>query len=461
MRARLDFIFDLVKSLSAQEKRLVIQYSNRHKFQETKYMKLFRWLDRMSDFDEEALRRNAASEGWERYVPIYKSYLANIILEVLSKAKAYDSSDREWMMGRFTLDILKTKGLNEHVRRKFSELENKLEAVHNHYDLQMIVDKHRRFIMQKKQTGWEEEVMDVLDRQERSLQQLNLAFRIQKAHTMLQIRFRNYVCLRKNLNRIRMDYFMHIKEDERMFEACRDNIQIEREIVAKSKKPRHHNLIVNIGNLIGLAMTRHHFDLAEEHLKDLEGVEGLSEREEGAKWSRVLLHRLSLFFVTGDQSGFDKQFEELSAKWEKYQAFIPKDFDFIARLQLASLHWRGGDAERAEDVLKHFLSFDFGTHPSIFRAFLLWMFIYLDEGKDEMAESVLRRLIYHDKQNPGMEADEPIALKAAQKMLYKTKDEKEKIKKQLSADVIETGMMVGAYPLGPDLRIWDDNFILS
>ena len=79
-----DVLFDLIKSLTAHEKRYFKVYASRHVIgSENNYVKLFDALSSQKKYDERKLKKKIAGKRFADYLPMAKNYLQRIILKSL------------------------------------------------------------------------------------------------------------------------------------------------------------------------------------------------------------------------------------------------------------------------------------------------------------------------------------------------------------------------------------------
>jgi hypothetical protein len=80
-----DELFQLIKSLSQNEKRYFKLFGARHVAgEENKYMKLFTALDKLKFYDEEAIKRTFGNEKFVKQLSVAKNYLYGLIMKSLS-----------------------------------------------------------------------------------------------------------------------------------------------------------------------------------------------------------------------------------------------------------------------------------------------------------------------------------------------------------------------------------------
>lgn len=91
-----DALYDLIKSLTQNEKRYFKIYASRHTIgDENKYIKLFEAIDRLNNYDEVKLKTKIKNESFAGHLAASKNYLYNLILECLDIYHKDSSIDRQ------------------------------------------------------------------------------------------------------------------------------------------------------------------------------------------------------------------------------------------------------------------------------------------------------------------------------------------------------------------------------
>lgn len=91
-----DALYDLIKSLTQNEKRYFKIYASRHTIgKENKYVKLFESIDKLNNYDEAKLKAKIKKESFAGHLAASKNYLYNLILECLDIYHKDSSIDRQ------------------------------------------------------------------------------------------------------------------------------------------------------------------------------------------------------------------------------------------------------------------------------------------------------------------------------------------------------------------------------
>jgi len=109
-----DFLHDLIKSLTQNEKRFLKIYASRHTIgDKNNYVKLFESIGRLKEYDEEKLRRKIKGESFLGHLSAAKNYLYNLILECLDIYHKDSSIDRQISKHMNIARVLSEKRLDE------------------------------------------------------------------------------------------------------------------------------------------------------------------------------------------------------------------------------------------------------------------------------------------------------------------------------------------------------------
>lgn len=117
MRTASDELFQLVKSLTKQEKRYFKLYASRHVIGEkNKYLLLFDAIDAQKEYDESALRKKFSKEAFVKQLHVIKNYLNTLIMRSLRNFHVNNFDDKFHDLLR-DAQILYDKGLNRQSRK--------------------------------------------------------------------------------------------------------------------------------------------------------------------------------------------------------------------------------------------------------------------------------------------------------------------------------------------------------
>src|SRR6187402_373889 len=90
-----DVLYDLIKSLTGNEKRFFKIYASRHVTSgKNNYVKLFEAIDKLTVYDDKKLKSKIKDESFGNHFSAEKNYLYNLILECLDIYHKDSSVDR-------------------------------------------------------------------------------------------------------------------------------------------------------------------------------------------------------------------------------------------------------------------------------------------------------------------------------------------------------------------------------
>ncbi len=187
MRKSARDVYDLVASLTAAEKRhFSMQTAARHQPSRTnKYMLLFQLLDRMKEYDEDRIAREASELGIHD-LPGLKTYLYDTILDVLHKhSSLLSSSDDKVKTWLRQVAVLFRKGLFEQCRivlakaRRLAESTEMFDALQKiiSWEIQLLHHTAASAEVWHKVEDFYDEMLTVLEQQTNFLQIDRLASR--------------------------------------------------------------------------------------------------------------------------------------------------------------------------------------------------------------------------------------------------------------------------------------------
>lgn len=126
-----DDLFELIKSLKKTEKRYFKIYATRHS-EQANSAKLFSAIEKMTEYDESALRRIFKGEKFLDQLAVAKNYLSKIILESMTLYHASDSVQSEITHLLQQVEFLLNRGLNDQASKKLTKAENLSIKYENH-----------------------------------------------------------------------------------------------------------------------------------------------------------------------------------------------------------------------------------------------------------------------------------------------------------------------------------------
>lgn len=108
-------VFELIKSLTKQEKRYFILFASRHilEGEKSEYLKLYEYLEQQPRYDEKKLKKDLAKEPYIKRISVLKNYLYSLIFRSLRQYHSGQSISVQLLEYLFNIEILLGKGLLE------------------------------------------------------------------------------------------------------------------------------------------------------------------------------------------------------------------------------------------------------------------------------------------------------------------------------------------------------------
>lgn len=140
-------LFDLIKSLNKSEKRYFKVFSSRHTIgEENSYIRLFDFIDRMEDYQEDLIFMHFKGQALLNKFSITKARLYDNILKSLDTFYASSSHDAQIFRAIHSADILYNKGLYKQSERILNSAEKQAIKHGNYHLLLEIKEKQKRLI---------------------------------------------------------------------------------------------------------------------------------------------------------------------------------------------------------------------------------------------------------------------------------------------------------------------------
>lgn len=128
-----DVLYDLIKSLTGNEKRFFKIYASRHVSSgKNNYVKLFEAIDKLTTYDDKKLKSKIKGESFSGHFSVEKNYLYNLILECLEIYNKDSSVDR--LIGKYI-----------NIARILSEKRLDKQSLNMIEKARIISEKHNRF----------------------------------------------------------------------------------------------------------------------------------------------------------------------------------------------------------------------------------------------------------------------------------------------------------------------------
>src|SRR5688572_25315339 len=141
-------LFELVKSLNKAEKRYFKVYSSRHTIgEENGYIKLFDYIEKMDEYDEEVLFKDFKGQPLLNKFSITKARLYTNVLKSLDSFYSNSSIDAQLFRQIHSADILFNKGLYAQAEKLLSSVEKQAEKYERLY-LVMEIRSRRKMLLE-------------------------------------------------------------------------------------------------------------------------------------------------------------------------------------------------------------------------------------------------------------------------------------------------------------------------
>lgn len=127
MRTASDELFQLIKSLTKQEKRYLKLFAQRHVIgEQNKYLLLFDEIDNQKEYDEAAIKKKFKDEKFVNQLHVLKNYLTELIMKSLRNFHASNNEDQFHNLLR-DAQILYDKGLQKQSRKLLNKAKKSAE----------------------------------------------------------------------------------------------------------------------------------------------------------------------------------------------------------------------------------------------------------------------------------------------------------------------------------------------
>jgi hypothetical protein len=136
----MDPLFELIKSLSKNEKGYIKKLSSFHqKGEKNKYIQLFDAIEKQKEYDEAALYKKLGYSRSSTAFPVAKNYLYNFVLDGLTSY--HGSSVKQEMRRQLDrVEVLHRKGLNDQCNRILSKARKTAMRYDLHENLEEVID---------------------------------------------------------------------------------------------------------------------------------------------------------------------------------------------------------------------------------------------------------------------------------------------------------------------------------
>lgn len=422
MKTVSDELFQLIKSLTKQEKRYFKLYASRHVIGEkNQYVRLFDAIDRLKVYDEKKVKKKFAGEAITKQLHVAKNYLYKLILNSLRLYKENKTEDPFPLLLR-NAQILFKKGL---IKQSEKILDKAMKsAVENEHFLQ-ILEVYR----------WKHHIIHNSNDLKRLEEYVNVDF--QKEIEIIDI-YRNYLQFQLLHDKIFIPYWRkgsirnkeesaslsQYFEDElyrdvsnarsfnaRMFyhnarfsyhyqrgelKHCYAEMKTQTEMFEQLPAPQRKgekqaNYISSMINLYIVQKEMHQYQEGLETLLKLRQLPTSSQEQRVRLFTRSYNLEIDLYLSTGQFQQGINNLHSFERELDNYRPYILKQHRLGLYYNLAYLYFGAASYDRALDWINQLLNDpDLKTREDI-QAFsrILNLLIHYELGHDLLLESIV------------------------------------------------------------------------
>lgn len=167
-------LFDLIKSLSIQEKRYFKLFAKRYSpnGQEKKYLQLFKAIEKQSLYDETSLKANLAGEISAASFGSWKRHLHSYVEQALREFHAGKDSVEVVHELLRDAELMTRRGLWNRAHKKIAEAKKMATKLDDNLSLLKINESERRILLEFGKAGIAEEMAALLDQAVKFMQRL-------------------------------------------------------------------------------------------------------------------------------------------------------------------------------------------------------------------------------------------------------------------------------------------------
>lgn len=168
-------LHELIHSLNKSEKRYFKVFSSRHTIgEENAYIKLFDYLDKMDEYDEEVVFRHFKGQAFLNKFSITKARLYANILKSLDTFHSTSSIDAQIFRSIHSAEILYKKGLYKQCEKLLNSAEKQAKKHENFHLLLEIKEKQKKLIENELYTDIKaKEIEKMFDAEQNILEEIN------------------------------------------------------------------------------------------------------------------------------------------------------------------------------------------------------------------------------------------------------------------------------------------------
>ncbi len=423
MKTVSDELFQLIQSLSKQEKRYFKLYSRRHGgSRPSQYVRLFDAISRQSVYDEAKIRQVFAGEAFLNQLHVTKNYLYKLILstlrmyhenntedpfpalmrnsQLLFEKGLYKQSEKMLQKARQTaadnerfLQLLEVyrwehhiihskndhKKLEEYVYVGFQKEINILEIYRNYLQFQLLHDQVFIPYWKKGSIRHETEKAALSQLFERKLYQ-----HIDNARSFNARLF---------YHNARFTYFFLTGELEKCYEHIRQQVQMFEQLPKIQRKGRINKRYAS--TIINMYIVQRHLKLHQEGLASLQKlreIPGNSIAQKARLVTRSYNLELDLYVSTGQFSRAAQNMHAFEDAFDKYEEYIENQHRLGIFFNLAYVYFGAGHYEQALEWINRLLNDPELKIREDIHCFgrILNLFIHYELGNDKLLEYIVQ-----------------------------------------------------------------------
>lgn len=161
-------LFDLIKSLSKSEKRF-FKLSSALQSGEKNYLKIFDYIDKLTDYDEQRVKEYFAKETFVRHFPSEKNHLYKLILKSLRAYHADNSISSQLKQEIKNIEILYNKALFKECNKFLMRAKKMAIAYEKFYYLFELISWEKLLLEEAFEDGQFTKDLDTLIREEQEV----------------------------------------------------------------------------------------------------------------------------------------------------------------------------------------------------------------------------------------------------------------------------------------------------
>lgn len=416
-------LFQLIKSLSKQEKRYFKLYASRHVIGEkNKYVQLFDAIDKQTAYNEEKIKKKFIGETFLKQLHVTKNYLYKLILNALRQFHENKAEDQFPVLLR-NAQILFKKGLLQQSEKALNKamktaLENerflqllevyrwKHHIIHNRNDVKRlehyvnvdfqkeldILDIYRNFLQFQRLHDqmfipyWKKGIIRKKEEKEALSKMLEDDFyqNIDNAKSFnARMFYHNTRFLYYFLTGEMQQCYIHMEQQVLMFEQLEANLL---------KGEKESNYISSLINLYIIQKELHKYDEGLETLRKLRLIPTNSSTLKARLFTRSYNLEIDLYISTGQFKEGISNLPTFENELEQYRKYILKQHRLGLFYNLAYIYFGAGKYETALDWINELLNDpDLKTREDI-QSFgqILNLFIHYELGNDKLLEYIVK-----------------------------------------------------------------------